>query len=106
MELGFFSWESLTTLQGAAFVVFTVSEALRGILGFSDKTQKIVILVMAMFIMGVAKVNADGLDINLWGEYLITVINAIFVALAATGGAFITDNYVADKVAVLTHHEK
>ena len=83
-----FSWEQLATIAGAALATLLIVQLLKLPL---DKVWKIptriVVFVIAAVILILATYFTQGLT---WGNALLTVINAVIVALTAMGGYELT----------------
>lgn len=82
------SWEQLATIGGAAMATMLIVQLLKLPL---DKVWKIptriIVFVIAFIILILATYFTKGLD---WSTALLTVINAVIVALTAMGGYELT----------------
>lgn len=77
----FFSWGSLSTVAGAAVVVWVVIEALKSAIGpvFSGQAKNITTLVLSVALMVVfTLLNGT----HIWGDYILAVLNGCVVSLA------------------------
>ena len=83
-----FSWEQLATIAGAAVATMLIVQLLKLPL---DKVWKIptriIVFVIAFAVLILATYFTDGLS---WNTALLTVINAVIVALTAMGGYELT----------------
>ena len=83
-----FSWEQLETIAGAALATMLIVQLLKLPL---DKVWKIptriIVFVIAFAVLILATYFTDGLS---WNTALLTVINAVIVALSAMGGYELT----------------
>ena len=83
-----FSWEQLATISGAALATMLIVQLLKLPL---DKVWKIptriIVFVIAFAVLILATYFTDGLS---WNTALLTVINAVIVALTAMGGYELT----------------
>ena len=78
------TWAQLATIGGAAMATMLIVQLLKLPL---DKVWKIptriIVFVIAFIVLGLATYFTTGLD---WNTALLTVINAVIVALTAMGG--------------------
>jgi hypothetical protein len=77
----FFDWEMLSTVAGAALVVWVVIEALKSAIGpsFSQRAQSITTLLLSISLMIIFTVLNTT---NIWGDYVLAVLNGTVVYLA------------------------
>ena len=91
------SWEQLATIGGAAMATLLIVQLLK--LPF-DKVWKIptriIVFVISFIILGLATYFTQGLD---WNIALLTVINAVIVALTAMGGYELTFKKIEERQA-------
>lgn len=82
------SWEQLATIGGAAMATMLIVQLLKLPL---DKVWKIptriIVFVISFIVLGLATYFTQGLT---WNTALLTVINAVIVALTAMGGYELT----------------
>ena len=82
------SWDQLATIGGAAMATMLIVQLLKLPL---DKVWKIptriIVFVISFFVLILATYFTQGLD---WNIALLTVINAVIVALTAMGGYELT----------------
>ena len=85
-----FTWKQLATIAGAAAMTLLIVQLLKLPI---DKVWKIptriVVYVIALIIMILAQIFTDGLTVN---TALLTVFNAVIVALSAMGAYEMTFN--------------
>ena len=78
------TWAQLATIGGAAMATMLIVQLLKLPL---DKVWKIptriIVFIIAFIVLGLATYFTTGLD---WNTALLTVINAVIVALTAMGG--------------------
>ena len=91
------SWEQLATIGGAAMATLLIVQLLK--LPF-DKVWKIptriIVFVISFIILGLATYFTQGID---WNIALLTVINAVIVALTAMGGYELTFKKIEERQA-------
>ena len=91
------SWEQLATIGGAAMATMLIVQLLKLPL---DKVWKIptriIVFVIAFIILILATYFTKGLD---WSTALLTVINAVIVALTAMGGYELTFKKIEERQA-------
>ena len=91
------SWEQLATIGGAAMATLLIVQLLK--LPF-DKVWKIptriIVFVISFIILGLATYFTQGLN---WNIALLTVINAVIVALTAMGGYELTFKKIEERQA-------
>ena len=91
------SWEQLATIGGAAMATLLIVQLLK--LPF-DKVWKIptriIVFVISFIVLGLATYFTTGLD---WNTALLTVINAVIVALTAMGGYELTFKKIEERQA-------
>lgn len=89
------SWEQLATIGGAAMATMLIVQLLKLPL---DKVWKIptriIVFVIAFIVLILATYFTTGLT---WNTALLTVINAVIVALTAMGGYELTFKKVEDR---------
>ena len=89
-----FSWEQLATIAGAALATMLIVQLLKLPL---DKVWKIptriIVFLIAAVVMLLATYFTQGLS---WNTALLTVINAVIVALTAMGGYELTFKKIED----------
>ena len=89
------SWEQLATIGGAAMATMLIVQLLKLPL---DKVWKIptriIVFVIAFIILILATYFTQGLS---WSTALLTVINAVIVALTAMGGYELTFKKLEDR---------
>ena len=82
------SWEQLATIGGAAMATMLIVQLLKLPL---DKVWKIptriIVFIISFIVLGLATYFTQGLT---WNTALLTVINAVIVALTAMGGYELT----------------
>ena len=88
------TWEQLATIGGAAMATMLIVQLLKLPL---DKVWKIptriIVFVIAFIVLGLATYFTQGLT---WNTALLTVINAVIVALTAMGGYELTFKKIED----------
>ena len=91
------SWEQLATIGGAAMATMLIVQLLKLPL---DKVWKIptriIVFVIAFVVLILATYFTQGLD---WNTALLTVINAVIVALTAMGGYELTFKKIEERQA-------
>ena len=91
------SWEQLATIGGAAMATMLIVQLLKLPL---DKVWKIptriIVFVIAFIVLILATYFTSGLT---WNTALLTVINAVIVALTAMGGYELTFKKVEERAA-------
>ena len=91
------SWEQLATIGGAAMATMLIVQLLKLPL---DKVWKIptriIVFVIAFIVLGLATYFTQGLT---WNTALLTVINAVIVALTAMGGYELTFKKIEERQA-------
>ena len=91
------SWEQLATIGGAAMATLLIVQLLKLPL---DKVWKIptriIVFVISFIVLGLATYFTTGLD---WNTALLTVINAVIVALTAMGGYELTFKKIEERQA-------
>ena len=91
------SWAQLATIGGAAMATMLIVQLLKLPL---DKVWKIptriIVFVIAFIVLGLATYFTQGLD---WNTALLTVINAVIVALTAMGGYELTFKKIEERQA-------
>ena len=91
------SWAQLATIGGAAMATLLIVQLLKLPL---DKVWKIptriIVFVISFIVLGLATYFTTGLDAN---TALLTVINAVIVALTAMGGYELTFKKVEERIA-------
>ena len=91
------SWEQLATIGGAAMATMLIVQLLKLPL---DKVWKIptriIVFVIAFIVLILATYFTTGLT---WNTALLTVINAVIVALTAMGGYELTFKKVEERAA-------
>ena len=89
------SWEQLATIGGAAMATMLIVQLLKLPL---DKVWKIptriIVFVIAFVVLILATYFTQGLD---WNTALLTVINAVIVALTAMGGYELTFKKIEER---------
>lgn len=89
------SWEQLATIGGAAMATMLIVQLLKLPL---DKVWKIptriIVFVIAFIVLILATYFTQGLT---WNTALLTVINAVIVALTAMGGYELTFKKIEDR---------
>ena len=89
------SWEQLATIGGAAMATMLIVQLLKLPL---DKVWKIptriIVFVIAFIVLILATYFTTGLS---WNTALLTVINAVIVALTAMGGYELTFKKIEDR---------
>lgn len=91
------SWEQLATIGGAAMATMLIVQLLKLPL---DKVWKIptriIVFVISFIVLGLATYFTQGLT---WNTALLTVINAVIVALTAMGGYELTFKKIEERQA-------
>lgn len=91
------SWAQLATIGGAAMATMLIVQLLKLPL---DKVWKIptriIVFVIAFIVLGLATYFTQGLD---WNVALLTIINAVIVALTAMGGYELTFKKIEERQA-------
>ena len=91
------SWAQLATISGAAMATMLIVQLLKLPL---DKVWKIptriIVFVISFVVLCLATYFTTGLD---WNNALLTVINAVIVALTAMGGYELTFKKIEERVA-------
>ena len=91
------SWAQLATIGGAAMATMLIVQLLKLPI---DKVWKIptriIVFVIAFIVLGLATYFTQGLDANV---ALLTVINAVIVALTAMGGYELTFKKIEERQA-------
>ena len=91
------SWEQLATIGGAAMATMLIVQLLKLPL---DKIWKIptriIVFVISFIVLGLATYFTQGLT---WNTALLTVINAVIVALTAMGGYELTFKKIEERQA-------
>ena len=91
------SWAQLATIGGAAMATMLIVQLLKLPL---DKVWKIptriIVFIISFIVLGLATYFTQGLD---WNTALLTVINAVIVALTAMGGYEMTFKKLEDRQA-------
>ena len=91
------SWAQLATIGGAAMATMLIVQLLKLPL---DKVWKIptriIVFVIAFIVLGLATYFTQGLD---WNTALLTVVNAVIVALTAMGGYELTFKKIEERQA-------
>ena len=91
------TWSQLATIGGAAMATMLIVQLLKLPL---DKVWKIptriIVFVIAFVVLGLATYFTQGLD---WSVALLTIINAVIVALTAMGGYELTFKKIEERQA-------
>lgn len=91
------SWAQLATIGGAAMATMLIVQLLKLPL---DKVWKIptriIVFVISFIVLGLATYFTQGLD---WSVALLTIINAVIVALTAMGGYELTFKKIEERQA-------
>ena len=91
------SWEQLATISGAAMATMLIVQLLKLPL---DKVWKIptriIVFIISFIVLGLATYFTQGLT---WNTALLTVINAVIVALTAMGGYELTFKKIEERQA-------
>ena len=89
------TWEQLATIGGAAMATMLIVQLLKLPL---DKVWKIptriIVFLIAFIVLGLATYFTTGLDVS---SLLLTVINAVIVALTAMGGYELTFKKIEER---------
>ena len=91
------TWSQLATIGGAAMATMLIVQLLKLPL---DKVWKIptriIVFAIAFIVLGLATYFTQGLD---WSVALLTIINAVIVALTAMGGYELTFKKIEERQA-------